>query len=1170
MAVIRMNCRSLITALFCLVAWPSAWPQTWKPVTVPGADVAQRPTGIGWYRCWVKVPDNWATLGGRDLWVESVTLTIDSSHTAHEAYLNGKRLGGSGTFPPDAAAGDGLAKRYKVPPGSLAKGKWNELSIKVFNRDGTSRFRGSGPSIQGYFLECFFSGEWEYRGNAEPALGQALAAKPSRAAYDQFHEASRVLFEAQKLVHGERLSPAESLKKFELAQGLVVETVLHEPLVAQPTHLSFDARGRLWVSHYVQYPYPAGLRQISRDKYYRAKYDRQPKPPPHHTPGRSRITIHEDTDSDGTYDTHKVFVDKLSLANAALPGHDGTWVMHTPHLLFYPDKNGDDIPDGDPEVHLAGFGFEDTHSVANGIAWGPDGWLYGAQGSTVSCRVTRPGIDPPGAPGQYFEGCMVWRYNPDTREFEIFAEGGGNVFGLEFDTAGRLFSGHNGGGTRGFHYVQNGFYLKQGKSPGKFGPPDNPFSFGELPMMPGGNIPRFSHNVIAINGSAMPDDWQGKLLGADPLHRHLVLSERSERGASFTTRDLAFPVKNSDVAFRPVYMVNAPDGSVFIADFYERYIAHGQHYQSQIDPTSGRIYRLSAKGKQRDNDTRLDKKTDDQLRKLLGHPNKWHRQTAVRLLGQRADAAAHVALRKQIGTESGQAALHGLWALHQAGGLDVAYANKLLAHPNPHVRAWVVRLQGDRGELSAGFFEAVRQLARNDGHPEVRSQIAGTAFRLPRDQALPLTAVLLQRTDDLDDPFIPLQCWWVLERHSENDRAAVLALFDDKKFFRQPMVEQHILERLMRRLAARGRQDDLAGCARLHAAAPTKAHRDKLMAGFSKAIEGQALPLLPDALAKQLRQLDNPPLALRVRLGDEVALGQALGVIADGSKSARERIELIRAAGDVDLSRLKATLLGLVQSESDAGVVTAALLVLQRIDNPALGQAVAGRLADLPAAARSTAISFLASRAKWSGQLLDAVESGRLAKRDIAATIVEVLLGHGNKVADRTKAAWPSAGQPAGNGTAAEIARVRSVVEGRTGSPYRGRDLYLQRCAACHKLFHKGGDIGPNLTAYQRTDLDTLLPAILDPSREIREGYEHMQVQTRDGRRLSGFLSDQTNRLLILRGIDGSDTVVEQAQIKSNRISPRSLMPESLLNGLTDQQLRDFFAYLRIAQPIRN
>ena len=1151
-------------------AWPNGWAQEWRVITVPGSDDVSQPTGVGWYRCWVKVPNNWATLGGRDLWVESVTLTVDASHPAHEAFLNGKRLGGSGHFPPDAKPGDGLAKRYKVPAGSLAKGKWNELSIKVFNPDGEGRFRGSGPSIQGYFLECLFAGEWEYRPGSEAALGQALEAKPARASYDSFHEASRVLFEAQKLVHGERLSPEESMKKFELADGLIVETVLHEPLVAQPTHLSFDARGRLWVSHYVQYPYPAGLRQISRDKYYRAKYDRQPKPPPHHSPGRSRVTVHEDTNGDGRYDTHKVFADKLSLANAALPGHGGVWVMHTPHLLFYPDKNRDDIPDGDPEVHLAGFGFEDTHSVANGIAWGPDGWLYGAQGSTVSCRVTRPGIDPPNAPGRYYEGCMVWRYHPASREFEIFAEGGGNVFGLEFDAAGRLFSGHNGGGTRGFHYVQNGFYLKQGKSPGKFGPPDNPFAFGELPMMPGGNIPRFSHNVIAVNGSAMPEAWQGKLLGTDPLHRHLVLSERTVRGASFTTRDIAFPVKNSDVAFRPVYMVNAPDGSVLVADFYERYIAHGQHYQSQIDPTSGRIYRIRATEKKRNTDTQLSGKTDAQLVQLLTHPNKWHRQTAVRLLGQRAENSTRGALQKQIATKTGQAALHGLWALHQAGGLDEAFATKLLDHPHPHVRAWAIRLQGDARNLSAGFSAAVRRLAKREGHPEVRSQIAATAFRLPHDHALPLVAELLQRTDDLDDPFIPLQCWWVLERHCETNRADVLALFNEPAFFRQPMVEQHILERLMRRLAARGRQDDLAGCARLLAAAPTKAHRDKLMVGFAKAIEGQALPRLPEDLVEQLHQLDDPPLGLRVRLGDEAALGQALSAIANQAKPARERVELIRAVGDADLDRLKTTLLGLMRSEPNAEVIAAALVALQRFSDPALGQAVADRLAKLPAAARPSAISFLASREQWSGPLLGAVESGRLAKGEVATTLVEVLLSHGGKVAARTKAAWPSAGQSSGTGRAAEIARVRSAVEGRTGSPYRGRDLYLQRCSACHKLFHKGGEIGPNLTAYQRTDLDTLLPSILDPSREIREGYEHMQVRTRDGRQLSGFLSDRTNRLLILRGIDGSDTVIEQAQVESSNISTRSLMPEGLLTGLSDQQLRDFFAYLRIAQPIRN
>src|SRR5690606_537821 len=182
--------------------------------------------------------------------------------------------------------------------------------------------------------------------------------------------------------------------KMKAADDLVVDLMLSEPLVAQPTHFSFDARGRLWVSQYRQYPYPAGLKMISRDRYYRSHYDKTPPPPPHHDRGRDVISIHEDTDGDGKYDRHKVFQDGLNMANAAIRGRGGVWVMHTPYLLFYADKDFDDVPDGPPEVHLEGFGLEDTHSVANGLVWGMDGWLYGAQGSTTSCHVRRPGLDP--------------------------------------------------------------------------------------------------------------------------------------------------------------------------------------------------------------------------------------------------------------------------------------------------------------------------------------------------------------------------------------------------------------------------------------------------------------------------------------------------------------------------------------------------------------------------------------------------------------------------------------------------------------------------------------------------------------------------------------------------------------------------------------------------------
>ncbi|MFM8358840.1 MAG: PVC-type heme-binding CxxCH protein, partial [Verrucomicrobiota bacterium] len=228
---------------------------------------------------------------------------------------------------------------------------------------------------------------------------------------------------------------------------------------------------------------------------------------------------HEDTDGDGRYDRHRVFVDGLNLANAAVRGRDGVWVMNSPYLLFYPDRDGDDRPDGPPAVHLAGFGLEDTHSTANGLVWGPDGWLYGGQGSTTSCRVRRPGLDPPDSAGVPFEGCMVWRYHPETRAFELFAEGGGNTFGLEFDAAGRLYSGHNGGQTRGWHFVQGGHYLMQGVDPGKFGPPRHPYAFGDLPMMATTNpVVRFTHLAAHADGTAFPPARAGLLFALDPLH----------------------------------------------------------------------------------------------------------------------------------------------------------------------------------------------------------------------------------------------------------------------------------------------------------------------------------------------------------------------------------------------------------------------------------------------------------------------------------------------------------------------------------------------------------------------------------------------------------------------------------------------------------------------------
>ena len=273
------------------------------------------------------------------------------------------------------------------------------------------------------------------------------------------------------LADGSVPTPAsEAVTHFKVADGVKIELVAEEPTVMQPLSINFDDRGRMWVVQYRQYPFPAGLKVIRYDQYLRAVFDRVPPPPPNHIPGKDVISVFEDLDSDGIYETHRDVIRDLNIATSVLAGRGGIWVLNPPYSLFYPDANGDANPDSDPVVHLSGFGLEDTHSVASSLTWGPDGWLYGVNGSTTTGKVrTRSGQTTA------FEGQCVWRYHPKLESFEIYAEGGGNTFSLDIDSVGRVFSGTNNGDTRGMYYPQGSYGIKNW---GKHGPLTNPYSLG--------------------------------------------------------------------------------------------------------------------------------------------------------------------------------------------------------------------------------------------------------------------------------------------------------------------------------------------------------------------------------------------------------------------------------------------------------------------------------------------------------------------------------------------------------------------------------------------------------------------------------------------------------------------------------------------------------------------
>jgi putative membrane-bound dehydrogenase-like protein len=959
-------------------------------------------------------------------------------------------------------------------------------------------------------------------------------------------------------------SPAESLKLFKVADDLKLDQVLAEPDVAQPVFLNFDERGRMWVVQYLQYPYPAGLKILSEDKFLRAVYDKVPPPPPHHFKGLDKITIHESSRGDGVFDKHKTFIEGLNIVTSCVRGRGGVWMLNPPYLLFYPDKNNDDVPDGDPVVHLEGFGLEDTHSCVNSLQWGPDGWLYAAQGSTVTGHVRHYGTNEPPV---HSMGQLIWRYHPETRRYEIFAEGGGNAFGLEIDAKGRVFSGHNGGDTRGFHYVQGG-YLQKGF--GKHGPLSNPYAFGYFAAMKHPSVPRFTHNFVVYEGATLPEHYSGNIFGVAPLLNHVVVSDRFADRSSFQTKDLGHPLTTTDTWFRPVDVKVGPDGGVYVADFYEDQIAHLRHHEGKIDRSNGRIYRLSAKDAKPLGTFDYGKSSTAELVALLRHPNKWHRRMALQLLGDRKDKSAIPLLRKML-AETGQSALEALWGLNLSGGFDDRLALETLDHADPYVRLWTVRLLGDDKKVSPEIAKKLIAMARTEPHVEVRSQLACTAKRLPAADALPIVRRLLAHDEDAGDIHLPLLLWWAIESKCESDRDLVLAMFEDSTVWRLPMTQTHILHRLMRRYAAAGSRKDLLTCARLLKLSPDSEHGKLLVRGFEEAFQGRPLGNLPNELAEALAKVAGTSVVLGLRQNRAEAVDRALSVIADDKADVNERLQYVQILGEVKQARAVPVLLEIIERSRDDALRMTALTALQQYDDPTIGTAVVRLYGKFTEDARDVARTLLVSRKSWALVLLEAVDQGKIDRTAIPAEAVRKLTAHRDeRLGQLVSKFWGKVEGATTEQMQKDIARLEGVLHGGTGSPYPGKKLFLNTCGKCHTLFGQGGKIGPDLTTFKRDDIPNMLLHIVNPSAEIREGYETYQAETKDGRLVTGLLVDKDNQVVVLRGADGQTVTIRQEQIDELSPQKKSLMPEGLLQSMTEQQVRDLFAYLRSTQPLND
>ncbi len=632
----------------------------------------------------------------------------------------------------------------------------------------------------------------------------------------------------------EATTPEQALAAMQLPAGFKAELIAAEPDLVQPIAMTFDERGRIWVVEGMTYPIRAPEGE-----------------------GRDRILIFEDSNGDGTYDKRKVFMENLNLVSGIELGFGGVWVGAAPYLLFIPDRDRDDVPDGEPEVLLDGWGYQDTHETLNSFIWGPDGWLYGVQGVFTHSKVGKPGT--PEAERTPLN-CCVWRYHPTRHEFEVFAHGTSNPWGLDYNEHGEFFITacvipHL------FHIVPGGRYMRQA------GQHFNPYTYEDIQtiadhahyagdikenahwgpraggglnnastdMMGGGH----AHCGLAIyNGPQFPPEWRGKLIFAN-LHGHrLVTDYLDPLRSTYVGRHGSDFLRSNDHWFMSVTQKVGPDGALYITDWQDKTTCH-RRLPELWDRSNGRLYRISyvdakgsastparhqkpgdeiAKSNEAEKSLRaplfpqapfdLAKESDETLAELaVQTKNEWFSRVARRILMERAvtnnwDRQWFINTLSSLPKDTMSPKRQ--WLSYQLSHPEDQPLPLMASNSyDEQSRVWSVKLASWNSlalEPSATaksgdvtMHQGLRLLAEKDNSPLVRRTVASKLQTINLKQRAPIATALLQRAEDKDDPVIPLLIWYGIEPVVGADPQTGLALASASKM---PKVTGFIYRRM--------------------------------------------------------------------------------------------------------------------------------------------------------------------------------------------------------------------------------------------------------------------------------------------------------------------------------------------------------------------------------------
>ena len=965
-----------------------------------------------------------------------------------------------------------------------------------------------------------------------------------------------------------RIAPTEPTNApatFAVKSGFKVELVAAEPLLRDPIELAYDENGRLFVVEMIDYSELRGER-----------------------PHLGRIRVLDDTDDDGRYDRSTVFADDLPWPTGVFCWDGGVFVAATPDIYYLKDTDGDDRAD-ERKVVFTGFSSDfapyatnqlNVQAMLNSFRWGPDNRIHGL--TSLNGGEVRSAVDtnlpPVNLRGRDFAF--------DPRSLRLEPQAGGGQYGMSFDDAGNRFTCNNSDHVRVFMYPPRAAASSPGiampaalQSIAADGPaaevfrrsPDEPWrvirtrwrATGMVPgLIEGGGRPSgyftSATGLMIYRGDAWGEEYVGDVFTAD-CGSNLVHRKKVRRsGVAFVAERPADEagiefLASTDIWFRPVQMANAPDGTLHVIDMYREIIEHPwslpptlkKHLDLNAGNDRGRIYRIVPDGFKSRPQPKLGRASTEELVQTLAHPNAWHRETAARLLYQRQDRAQAVPALQRLLREApvARGRMHALLALDGQGALAEDDLLRGLRDADERVRLHAARLAESRltdpGAPASTTLKVALLGLMADPSPSVRYQLAWTLAVL--DHPARVSTLVFLARQDVDDRWIRSA---VL--NSAGEEAADLFVYLDKLWGADPTPgasQDEMLQQLARAIGARNRPDEVMAVAQAAASAANPGLGMSLVHALSEGLPrgGAGVP--------------------RERLA--AVFARAAGLSVDRGADEVVRVRAIQLLGQTSFPESGDTLFGLLHPAEPQTVQLAAVASLGRFGDAPISEPLMSRWATLTPRVRDAALTVLLGRPDRAAALLRAVEKGMVRQAELSSTQIQFLTGH------RVTEVRDLAGRVLATGRKSERQEVVNAFQPALqlkGDPSRGRTLFVERCASCHRLGGEGFAVGPDLVSVRNSGREKWLVSVLDPNRELLPQFVAYEVETGDDESLQGILAEETATRITLRQAYAKDTVLARADIVSLRSSGRSIMPDELEAGLDSQAMADLMEFVFTAE----